>query len=77
MTNPAQEIKLGQVWRDNDPRMHDRTGTIVEMGDHRVRISWKGERLPSTGLPRSTWVKRSRLNGTRHGYSRAKDVENQ
>jgi len=47
------EIRIGQIWQDNDSRMHGRQGTVVEISDSKQKalINWG----------RKTWVSYKRL----------------
>lgn len=46
-------IRVGQIWKDNDSRMHGRQGVVVEVDDSRNKalINWG----------RKTWVSYKRL----------------
>ena len=69
MSDPL--VKLGQVWRDNDPRQEkSRIGKVVsiDITDEKVEVEWAGSH-------RRTWCALSRFNGKANGYGLVEDVD--
>ncbi len=64
----ATEIRIGQIWREVDPRF-ERLVEIVEVTANAVR-GIKIKTISVDGKPRksSTWVSKGRFNGKRGGY---------
>jgi hypothetical protein len=63
----VSDVRVGQVWADNDKRMgHDRTGEVVMVSESHAFVLW------STGL--KTRVKLSRFRPNSTGYRLVKDA---
>lgn len=56
------EIKVGQQWREQDPR-NTRTVKVLAVEPERIQITSVAYSGPAR------WVKRERFNGKRGGYS--------
>jgi len=75
--NP-NDVKVGQVWKDNDARLAEREFEVVLLDlDYypkgRVRCKLLGEL--KKGQRALFYVRLDRFNGTKRGYSMTKDVE--
>ena len=69
-----QEIKVGQIWREVDPRFN-RYIQIVEVSDAAVRpIKLATIDLATNALGRKNWASRERFNGKRGGYELHRDI---
>jgi DNA-binding IscR family transcriptional regulator len=69
-----QEIKVGQIWREVDPRFN-RYIQVVEIANSTVRpIKLATIDIETNALGRKTWASRERFNGKRGGYELYKDA---
>lgn len=73
MENVNVEVKVGQVWEDNDPRQKKegiaiRRIKVLEIKDGRARVQ-----SPS-GLGARTWIRLNRFRPTASGYKLVEDV---
>lgn len=66
MSNNPHNVKVGQIWQDNDGRSEGRTGRIVSMDDTHARVEW--------GV-NTTRVKLTRFKPTSTGYRLIQDVK--
>jgi DNA-binding IscR family transcriptional regulator len=69
-----QEIKVGQIWREVDPRFN-RYVQIVEIANSTVKsICVATIDIQTNALGRKNWASRERFNGKRGGYELHKDA---
>ena len=70
------EVKVGQVWADNDPRSVGRTIKVIAIGTHSARCETltpvEGSSRDSVGKTRM--VALDRFRPTTNGYRLIKDV---
>lgn len=61
-------VAVGQVWKDNDPRVLRSTLKVLQVSGSRAQIQ---RCSPDGQLPvsRPTWAQLSRFNGRQQGYS--------
>lgn len=70
-----QEIKVGQIWREVDPRFN-RYVQVIEVFDTAVKsIKIANIDLLTNALGRKNWASRERFNGKRGGYELHKDAK--
>lgn len=70
-----QEIKVGQIWREVDPRTN-RHVKVIEIADWSVKSIKITTIDPLTNtLGRSNWASRERFNGKRGGYELHRDIK--
>ena len=68
-----QEIKVGQIWREVDPRFN-RYVQVIEITNHSIRpIKIATIDLATNALGRKNWASRERFNGKRGGYELHRD----
>lgn len=62
------EVKIGQRWKDNDKRVFNRIGTVIEIGhtSQTCRIRWDGGKVSRISL--------KRMKPTSTGYRLVEDV---
>ena len=77
------ELRVGQVWADNDPRAAGRTIEITELhdadADHsepyvRVRVTKVGRNVRRKEVGEQRTIKQRRFKPTRNGYRLVSDV---
>ena len=67
------EVKVGQVWRDTDPRSYGRKMRVVAIdGEHAQLTNVGGGRWSPNG--RTTWVAIRRMKPGSRGYRLIEDV---
>lgn len=59
-------VKVGQVWEDNDQRMHGRTLLVTEVGDRFIRMQ--------DGGGRQRFYLRRRMRPTSTGFHLVKEA---
>ena len=70
----TQEIKVGQIWREVDPRFN-RYVQVIEIASGSVKsIKIATIDLATNMLCRSNWASRERFNGKRGGYELHRDI---
>lgn len=68
-----QEIKVGQIWREVDPR-GNRYVQVIEIANWSVKsIKIAAIDLVTNALGRKNWASRERFNGKRGGYELHRD----
>lgn len=71
----TQEIKVGQIWREVDPR-GNRYVQIIEIAKCSVKsIKIATIDLSTNALGRMNWASRERFNGKRGGYELHMDAK--
>lgn len=68
-------VKVGQVWRDNDPRSKGREVEVLEIdGDHIPfgRAKCRNLNPPKRGRA-VVWIRLDRFNSSQRGYTLAKE----
>ena len=68
-----QDVKVGQIWREVDPRFN-RYVQVIEIANQSIRpIKIATIDLATNALGRKNWASRERFNGKRGGYELHRD----
>ena len=69
-----QDVKVGQIWREVDPRFN-RYVQVIEIANQSIRsIKIATIDLATNALGRKNWASRERFNGKRGGYELHRDI---
>lgn len=66
MSNNPHNVKVGQVWQDNDKRSSYRKGRVIAVSDTHARMDWGTTK---------TSIKLTRFKPTSTGYRLIEDVK--
>lgn len=68
------EIKVGQIWREVDPRLN-RYVQVLVVGESAIKsICVATIDISTNALGRKNWASRERFNGKRGGYELHRDA---